>query len=237
MAKRGKIKNRKGRSRDKIKRPIRFRHYDQLFLVVCEDEKTEPNYLKKYLNVLPENTLYLECVGTGKDPLGVVQEAVLVIKNLSEHAKREVDFVWVVFDKDDADLNESRRERFQDAYTLAKQYSINVGLSNEAFELWLLLHFIDIDPKSPIARQTIYTLLEKEINKAEGNTIFKYKHGDSEVLEKVLAFGNEKQAIDRAITLDAFFKNKDPIQANPSTKIYVLIQELNEWVRYYNWKG
>ena len=46
MAKKGNIK--KFATKETAERPVRFRRYKYLFLIVCEDEKTEPNYFEKY---------------------------------------------------------------------------------------------------------------------------------------------------------------------------------------------
>lgn len=37
-------------------RPIRWRRYPYLFLIVCEDEKTEPYYFGKFIKLFPEET-------------------------------------------------------------------------------------------------------------------------------------------------------------------------------------
>lgn len=236
MARRGEIKGRrKGGARDPSKRPVRFRRYDQIFLIVCEDENTEPSYFRRYLALVPEETLYLECIGTGKDPLGVVESAIKEARKLSEKAKKEVDFVWVVFDKDDADLNDNRIKRFQTAFALSKENSIRLAYSNEAFELWLLLHFIELDPRIALPRKKIYSLLEREICKFDEE--FQYLHGDIAILEKVDTLGSEEDAIKRAKLLNDYFSKTAPILANPSTKVAELVQELNDWVRYYNWEA
>ncbi len=39
--------------------------------------------------------------------------------------------------------------------------------------------------------------------------------------------GKLKQSLD-------YHKNKKPIEANPSTKIHLLVKELRDWIKYYN---
>ena len=94
MAKRGKVKSR--RSKEVIERPVRYKKYRQFFLIVCEDERTEPDYFGAFTELFPEYTLYLKTVGTGKDPLGVVNQSVLEREKLIELSKKEIDFVWAV---------------------------------------------------------------------------------------------------------------------------------------------
>ena len=66
------------------------------------------------------------------------------------------DRVWVVFDKDD--FND-----FNEAIALAGRKGFMAGWSNEAFELWYLLHFVYLD--SAISRADYITKLENEIRR------------------------------------------------------------------------
>ena len=112
------------------KRPQRLKKYQYVFLIVCEDQKTEPNYFSQFIELFPDKTLYLKPVGSGKDPLGVVENAVIEKKKLNEEGKREVDYVWVVFDRDDAHLQESTIRRFNEALSKAKINKFEVACSN-----------------------------------------------------------------------------------------------------------
>jgi hypothetical protein len=236
MAQRGK-NNRRKDFVDKMERPARYRRYHQLFLIVCEDEATEPAYFQQFkdaLPELPEETLFIQCVGTGLDPLGVVQRAIYERNELARKSDREVDFVWTVFDKDDADLNDARIARFEEAFALAATENINVALSNECFELWLLLHFTDVAADQPIPRQVLYDRLAVVAPQQEGFADFEYKHGKPEVLAIVKAHGDEAAAIDRAETLRVAFKGSPRIEANPSTDMDLLVTELRSWIKFYS---
>ena len=48
--------------------------------------------------------------------------------------------------------------------------------------------------------------------------------------------GNQNEAIRRAEILLQKHKVKNPIQANPSTKVHVLVKELLEWIAYFSYK-
>ncbi|MEZ4826074.1 MAG: RloB family protein [Bacteroidia bacterium] len=235
MARKGNI-SRERKGKDSIERPVRWRKYQQIYLVVCEDEKTEPFYFDSFKNAFPEEVFYLRCIGTGRDALGVVESAIAECQKLTLESKKEVDFVWAVFDKDDLDLNESRRERFNKAFQIAKKNNIHVAMSNEAFELWLLLHLTNIDSRNPIPRSDLYLQLEEQIRKHEMDMAFSYKHGDDTVIRKVSQYGNEQLAIQRAKTLEEKFTDKDPILANPSTLVYKLVVELRAFIEFHNWK-
>ncbi len=235
MAKKGNLK--KFAKEEASERPIRFKRYEYLFLIVCEDEKTEPSYFEKYKAQIPEETLYLKPVGTGLDPKGVVQRAIIERDNLVSTANKEVDRVWVVFDKDDADENTTKVQNFEDAFTISKNECFKVAYSNEVFELWLLLHFISVDKNTPLPRNQIYSLLKDEFKKVDGYKDYEYTHGviDERTIDIVFKAGNRDLAISRAELLMEHHKNSKPIEANPSTKIHMLIKELLDWINYYSY--
>ena len=65
MAKKGKLKE--FQEKELEERPIRFKRYHYLFLIVCEDENTEPTYFEHFKNQIPEETIFLKPVGTGRE--------------------------------------------------------------------------------------------------------------------------------------------------------------------------
>jgi len=142
MAKKGKLGKRL--TRDVTKRPERLQRYEYIFLIVCEDEKTEPEYFSQFINLFPPKTLYLRPIGAGRDSLGVVERAIEEKADLSKEIQKEIDYVWVVFDRDDAHLDKAKRTRFQDSLKMAKKSKFEIAYSNEVFELWLLLHLEDV---------------------------------------------------------------------------------------------
>ena len=235
MAKKGKTNKRKGK--EAIERPIRYKKYLQFFLIVCEDESTEPYYFQKFKELFPEHTMFLKTVGTGKAPLGVVEQSIIERDILLQKSNKEIDFVWAIFDKDDADENETTITNFERAFEIATAENINIAFSNEVFELWLLLHLKYISPDQPIPRAEIYENLENSIREFNENFAdFVYQHGKKEVVDVIYQIGDEKLAMERAWNLQAFHKKSLPIESNPSTKIHILVKELRDWIAYYNWK-
>mgnify|MGYP001124221671 CR=1 FL=1 len=199
MARKGKLA--KKASNESVKRPLRIKKYEYVFFIVCEDEKTEPYYFDHFVNLLPEETLYLKPIGTGLDPKGVVERAIIERDKFVKDEKREVDFLWVVFDKDDADINESRIRRFNEALQIAEAQNFNTAYSNEVFELWLLLHLVDVASTPPIPRQQIYILLEQTIRQFANHEQFVYNHGSPDILEVIFVIGSEIDATNRAEAL------------------------------------
>lgn len=234
MAKKGKLKE--FQEKELEERPIRFKRYQYLFLIVCEDENTEPTYFEHFKNQIPKETIFLKPVGTGRDPKGVVEQAIVERKKLSVESKKEVDAVWAVFDKDDADENATKIKRFEDAFEIAKDNNIQTAYSNEVFELWLLLHLTEVDANVALPRAEIYTLLQENIRTYEKHKTFEYKHGNASILQIINEVGSQENAINRAERLLQLQGAKAPIEANPSTKIHLLVAELLEWIRYFSYE-
>ncbi|MEN8217106.1 MAG: RloB family protein [Pseudomonadota bacterium] len=91
--------------------------------------------------------------------------------------RKEIDFVWAVFDKDDADENETKINRFNDAFKFAERENLQIAYSNEAFELWLLLHITYLEESKPLSRRKIYDKLQSQIIKyADKYNDYEYDH-------------------------------------------------------------
>lgn len=238
MAKRGKVA--KVQPRDVIERPARFRRYKYLMLIVCEDQNTECAYFDQFRglfnSLLPNDTVFVKAVGTGRNSLGVVLQAIAERDKLVKVSGKKVDDVWAVFDKDDLDKMPKTRKNFEQAFVKADEENIKIAYSNECFELWLLLHFINVSPTEAIPRSNLYEKLEKAV--AKHNPQFVYHHGDAAVLGEVAKHGNEKQAIERAKALNHFHEQNQhtPIDSNPRTLVFSLVEQLREWYDFYSYE-
>ena len=96
------------------------------FLIVCEGERTEPNYFRGFRL----SAKVADIRGLGANTVSLVRETI-VLRDAGDY-----DSVWCVFDRDSFPL-----QNFNRALQLAEQNGINVAYSNEAFEIWYLLHF------------------------------------------------------------------------------------------------
>ncbi len=233
MARRGTLN--KAELKEREKRPIRWRKYPHLFLIVCEDGNTEPYYFRTFEKHIPEETIFLKAVGTGRSSKGVVEQAIVEREKLAAEANKSVDEVWVVFDKDDAEKVPANTLRFTDAFKIAQEEKIKVAYSNEVFELWVLLHFSDVSSANPIPRADIYSSLETVIKSFETHNLFVYEHGKTEVIDAVIELGSEAKAIQRAEKILAEQKGKQPIDANPSTTVHILVKRLRELIEWYSY--
>src|SRR5690606_5066782 len=93
----------KRRARAEKKRKVEFKTKRKFYLIVCEGEKTEPNYFASLKASLPKGVLELTNIdidGTGKNTLSIIEEAEGLRKRYEEKYLRKIDKVWAVFDKD-----------------------------------------------------------------------------------------------------------------------------------------
>lgn len=121
------LKRRKGRRPTDPRMPgTRIR---ERILVVCEGAKTEPNY---FLSFRASNAVI---IGSGMNTRSLVELAVRFMRQ-AQKEKNPFHEIWVVFDRDSFSV-----KQINEAYGLARANGIKVVFSNEAFELWYILHF------------------------------------------------------------------------------------------------
>jgi hypothetical protein len=125
---------------------------------VCEGEKTEPNYFRSF--PVDPKVIKLEIKGEGKNTKSLVENAIS-LKNDSE--SDETDRFWCVFDRDKSPKNPNYSQNFNSAITLARNNGIDVAYSNDAFELWYLLHFhfYNPNPETDNPSTTVHLLVEE----------------------------------------------------------------------------
>lgn len=198
------MNNKKGNSRGYSSRKIDMREVKQRFLIVCEGEKTEPNYFRSFR--VPKNVIDVH--GVGENPSRLVQSAI-ELKNQDEY-----DQIWCVFDRDDWSISD-----FNNAIKSAKKEGFGVAYSNEAFELWYLLHFEFLSTGIP---RSDYIL---KLTSLLGH---KYKKNSETIYDELL----EKQstAIKNAENLVKEYIPHVPSRDNPSTAVHLLIKELNKFI-------
>ncbi len=201
--------------RKESERKVATREQRVYFLIVCEGKCTEPNYFNAFKRELPPYTLHIEPIGAGKNTLSLVDHAI----DLKSKSPKPYDSVWVVFDKDDFDKN------FDNAIAKAEANGIKCAWSNEAFELWYILHFKYVE--TPISRHKYGKHIETHLSKHTGKK-FHYTKNHSTMFELLAQHGNQAQAIKWAKKLEkTHIHKKSFVEYNPSTRVYALVEELN----------
>ena len=179
------------------------------FLIICEGEKTEPNYFKSFR----VKSAQIKVWGEGANTLSLVKRTKEIVE---DYIKEGVtyDQVWCVFDRDSFS-----KANFNDAFSFAQRNKIRVAYSNEAFELWYLLHYDYLN--TGVSRK-------QYIKKLTDRLGFKYKKNSKSIYQYLL----EKQptAIKNAKKLLESYLVKKPVENNPSTNVHLLVEELNKYL-------
>lgn len=175
----------------------------KVFLIVCEGEKTEPNYFSAFR--VPKRICDIKGLG--------YNTRTLVEKTITLADKSKYDQVWVVMDKDSFSP-----DQFNQALQVAKNNNIQVAYSNEAFEIWYLLHF-DFH-QSAISRATYKQRLTVRLGS-------KYQKNDPNMYSRL------EDRLDNAVKnaerlLATYGESHSPAHDNPSTYVHVLVTELQK---------
>jgi hypothetical protein len=211
------------KTRDYLNRKINQRATIPKFLIVCEGEKTEPNYFRKFPVSTRPDIIEFDIQGAAGCTLSLVKE--------TEKLKTEKgikiggdykDQVWCVFDRDFKNEN-FNAQNFNSAIALAKQKKFQIAYSNDAFELWYILHFEYYE--SATHRDDYKKLLDKRLG-------HKYEKNSKAMYEELK--DKQDKAIQRAKKL---LEVHDPSMTgnhNPSTTVHLLVEELNKAIQNNN---
>ncbi|GAX37701.1 RloB family protein [Nodularia sp. NIES-3585] len=200
-------KTRKAQNRGYSDRKVETRELRPKFLIICEGEKTEPNYFKCFR--VRKDVIDVDVRGFGYNPSKLVEKA----KELN--TQDEYNQVWCVFDRDDCP-----KEDFNNAIANANQAGFKVAYSNEAFELWYVLHFEFLNTGIP--RKDYITKLNNFLKK-------KYKKNSDSIYEDLV--DKQATAIKNAKNLLKIYNPHKPESDNPCTTVHKLVEELNKYIR------
>ena len=191
-----------------IGRQINTKKPHKTILIVCEGARTEPDYFESF-----RLSKVVKTVGTGTNTLSLVREAMKLNQDKS------YDEVWCVFDRDSFP-----KQNITDAFKLMGQENFKAAFSNEAFELWYVLHYCYLDTEN--TRGQYCEILSRQMGQ-------KYEKNNPGMYALLL----EKQpmAIQNAKKLE---KNKPLTPGNeancrPTTSVYKLVERLNKLAKKY----
>ena len=188
------------------------REIKQSFLIVCEGEKTEPDYFKAFRMTAAT----IKAVGQAMNTITLVNKAIS-IREAEKKRKRVYDQCWVVFDKDDFPAKD-----FNQAIQLAEKNGFHVAYSNQAFEYWFLLHYNLYT--GAIHRNQYKDMLTRltgmPYSKSEGYGAVMYN----------LLLSRQQQAINNAETVLAEISRGNPAEEESSTTVQRLVSELNKYL-------
>lgn len=199
----------------KKSKPRQLRAY---FLIVCEGEKTEPNYFKAFPRQAGKVVYDIQFEGGGISTTKVVEKAM----ELRDGSKQKFDRVWAVFDRDSFLPN-----NFNSAILKGKANNIHCAWSNQAFELWYLLHFHN--RITAMERDQYKKAISDAVNASSGkkNNNYEYKKNDPTMYALLKKIGRQDLAIKWARELCEKIDGEKFATYNPQTMVFKLVEELN----------
>jgi len=198
---------------------------DKKFLIVCEGKNTEVEYFKSFDVVGAE----VKPVGAGRSKTALVEYA---IRMRDEEGYGDYE-IWCVFDYDvKPDEGATQPADYDGAIALAAVEGMNCAVSNDAFELWFILHYGYLD--TAVTRQQYYRTLREQWDLARSYATEGKKRafcaGLYERLRRDEA-ASQEQAILHAKRLEKMHMGKSPSGSCPHTTVHHLVRELNNYLR------
>ena len=213
------------KSTNKFERKYGGKKLYKFIYIFTEGEETEVNYFeskkKEIEGEIRRKNIKIEIKGKGYNTLSLINFTLGFIKkeNIKINDSKNSDECWVVFDKDDFNKD------FDNAINKAEANNLKVAYSNECFELWFLLHFSFYNVAS--GGKDYNSKLTDNLRKFTGDKKIKYEKN----LENIYSLikGKEGDAIRNAKKLLNMHKDeKSFLKKNPSTTVYLLVENLNK---------
>mgnify|MGYP000121068209 FL=1 len=126
------------------------------FIIFTEDKTSERLYFESFQT----SNLKINVVENQKSKMENVFRAIKYCEQKKAFDKGI--HVWCVFDRDfngNPGILDKAEISFDESTHTAKRNNIKVAWSNDSFELWILLHYEDVDPKEPLLRNEYYERL------------------------------------------------------------------------------
>jgi len=198
-------------------RPYGNRPPRRYYLIVCEGEKTEPNYFESIRKILPKEMVTRVTIeGTGRNTLSLIDYAKQEIEKRKQAGGPPYYHIWLVFDRDSFDADD-----FDNAIRCIEQKSSasetwNAAWSNEAFELWYILHY-RTQTGGALSRKAYQDILESDMGRP-------YKKNALDMFD--LIRDRTQQAIRRAETARKLLADQPFHNQNPATTVHRLVNQL-----------
>jgi hypothetical protein len=199
---------------EQLRRRSGVRDLAKRFLIVCEDQKSAPNYFdarKKHLR-LDATSVRVAGSGGRTQPIQVVERAVEIRDSAADadSGTEPSDEVWCVIDGDyGAKINNARAK--------AEANGVQLAISTKCFEYWVLLHFEESDTATNDCDTLVSALRKKHLSdyqkgSCDFTSIVEHVHDASKRAEKL-----RKPGIGRGDL---------PENQDPCTEVYKLINAI-----------
>lgn len=205
-----------------ISRRKAFRRQRSTILIVCEGEKTEPNYFEFFRRDLRLSSVDVKICGNecGSDPLSVVTYA-------SERfcAEPDIDLCFCVIDRDTHDANNLQQARMKAEAVAAKvdgSRCFELHISYPSIEYWFILHYKFV--RAPFVASRGKSLAEVAAKLLSSLMPGGYSKNDKDIGKKL------HPLVDHALT-QSVRAHADAIvtgEMNPSTTLHLVVRRLLE---------
>ena len=208
-------------SAQEIKRPHGNLPKRRYYLIVCEGKETEPNYFEAIRRILPPSMVHRVTIsGTGRNTLSLVDYAQKLVDKRRKTSFPPYYKIWLVFDRDSFSGCDFDNAIFSINNKCSDAEHWQAAWSNEAFELWYILHFKD-QTGGPLSRQQYKAILTKEMGR-------RYEKNATDMFE--LLKPHIYKAIQRAEDALSRQSGKPFHEQNPATTVHKLVEELLEYI-------
>ncbi|TVR42343.1 MAG: RloB domain-containing protein [Cryomorphaceae bacterium] len=200
---------------------VESREIQKSFVIICEGKNTEPAYFRSFKLGNAE----VKTFGIGMSKTVLVQHAIAIKESYGDDYE-----YWVVFDMDikPGQLS-NQKEDVNKAVEIAEGNDIYVAFSNDAFELWFILHYEYLT--SQITRNEMYKKLS---SKWDCNYVKSGKRPSfcAKIYQRLQSDpkASQKDAIKNAKKLERLHNKEQFADKNPYTSVYLLVQELNHYL-------
>jgi RloB-like protein len=186
-------------------------------LIVCEGLNTEA----KYFEAIPAPNIDVKVVGGCGSKTALIKKAL----RLSQKELYKGRAIWCVYDLDFKGDEIGQKEDFNNSIVMAESNGIKVAYSNDAFELWLVLHYKHVE--QALLRGLYYEMLSELWGVdyvQEGKKLNFCKGLYDRLMQDERA--DQMLAIKRAKTLLDAHQHKPYAERNPCTTVFELIELL-----------
>jgi len=231
---------RRGQAAVAANRPFGNVRKRRSFLIVCEGEQTEPNYFRAIARCLPRNMVENVVVeGAGGSPDYLLKFAQEKIAERLRNGVPPFYHVWLVFDRDcfehfsETIENVRRINSSNDAKPLRERpvEHWQCAWSNEAFELWYVLHFRE-QLGGGVSREKYRQMIEEDIRHLTGEPLYRYRKNDDSMFARlqpftVLAIARAERCLEKQVREHG----TDYAAMNPATTVHQLVRALLAYLK------
>lgn len=203
------------------------------YLVVCEGEETEPNYFKSLASRLPRGMVdHVVVRGVGMNTLSLVKAAQEEIAKRRAARLPPYYHIWLVFDRDsfpahrfDATIQAVAAIDKKNAKSKPPEHW-HCAWSNEAFELWYVLHFRN-QLGGAVSRAAFQCMIEEDVRRHTGETGYRYMKNDPGMFDRLMPYTlTAISRSQRALLVQKKAHGTKWSKMNPSTRVHELVRAL-----------